>query len=152
MQWHKTFNYEWLTGSIRKDLTAAGRGVWADVLATVGLSRRQGYLERGHGVPWTLEELAAYWNTPLHEVQIAFAACIKEGRIKRLADGTYFVTNFETYQKKGERKNNNNGDNKYKDEKIIYSLLSKNPEIADRIAIDRIKFIQNEINSTKDSG
>ena len=50
MEWHKINSLRWLTGSIRKDLDSKGRGVWADLLALSGISRRRGYIERSEGI------------------------------------------------------------------------------------------------------
>ena len=58
MQFYNTFGYQWLEGSIRKDLDRGGRGDWADILSLASISRRAGYLERSPGIPYTIEEMA----------------------------------------------------------------------------------------------
>ena len=98
MKYLKLFGQEWLDGSIRVDLDSSGRGVWADLLAMAQISRRVGYIERSEGIPYTNEELAQRFKIPLDLLMAVIAICMNEGRLGRLKDGTYYITNWNTYQ------------------------------------------------------
>ena len=98
MRYLKIFGYEWLEGSIRRDLDSAGRGMWADMLALASMARRIGYLERSQGIPYTDKELADKFSVDLKELQMVMATCILEGRLARDDDGTLFITNWDRYQ------------------------------------------------------
>lgn len=99
MRYLKIFGYEWLEGSIRKDLDSAGRGIWADILALASLSRRIGYLERSVGIPYTDQEIADKFNVNIKELQKVIATCILEGRLQRENDtNTLYVKNWDRYQ------------------------------------------------------
>lgn len=99
MRYVKLFAYEWLEGSIRKDLDSAGRGVWADMLALGGLSRRIGYLERSKGIPYTNEELAEKFGIDIELLEKVIKSCLFEGRLSREdSTNTLFIVNWDRYQ------------------------------------------------------
>lgn len=107
-RWTKLYNNEWLDGSIRVDLTPAERSIWADLLALAGLSRREGFIERSQGIPYTIRDLAHRFNlcgpedetvdTGVKLVQDTIEKCIKEGRIEIQGDGVMHITNWDRYQ------------------------------------------------------
>lgn len=99
MDFYATFGYQWLEGSIRKDLDSAGRGVWADILSLASISRRVGFLERSQGIPYTDEELANKFQIPLELLKHTIVVCVQEGRLTRDDTGTLFITNWNKYQK-----------------------------------------------------
>ena len=81
MHWFKIYSYEWLEGSIRKDLTPAEQSVWVDLMATANMCRRRGHIERTEGIPYSLEELAAKYQKPIELVKAAIDNCLDEGRL-----------------------------------------------------------------------
>ena len=98
MRYLKIFGYEWLEGSIRRDLDSAGRGMWADILALASMSRRIVYLERSKGIPYTEKELADKFGVDLKDLQGVIATCILEGRLASEVDGTLYIANWDRYQ------------------------------------------------------
>ncbi len=100
MQFYNTFGYQWLEGSIRRDLDRGGRGDWADILSLASISRRAGYLERSPGIPYTIEEMAQKFFAPLPDFKHTIDVCLEEGRLSYDGDGrTLYVTNWNKYQK-----------------------------------------------------
>lgn len=108
LKWTKLYNSEWLEGSIRVDLTPAERSVWTDLLALAGLSRREGYIERSQGIPYTVIEIAHRFSLcgqsdektkdGIELVQSTLSKCIAEGRIEVVDGGVYHITNWGKYQ------------------------------------------------------
>lgn len=98
MKWLKLYTLEWLEGSIRVDLTAAERSVWADLLAMAGMCRNEGHIERSQGIPYTREELATRFAVSLELVNSTIDKCVKEGRIELNGDGTLTIVNWSKYQ------------------------------------------------------
>lgn len=97
-RWLKLYTVEWIEGSIRIDLTPAQRSVWADLLAMAALSRREGYIERSEGIPYTAQDLAARFVVDVTLVNSTIESCLKEGRITMDGNGTYQITNWGKYQ------------------------------------------------------
>lgn len=93
----RLYTHEWLDGSIRVDLNSAERGVWADFITLSGVSRREGYIERSAGIPYSDRELASRLNVPLKLLQSTVAKCLIEGRLK-IIEGTYVTTNWKKFQ------------------------------------------------------
>lgn len=104
MPWFKLYSYEWLEGSIRRDLTGAERAVWADLLSLANMSRRRGYIERSEGIPYALDELADKFKESIEVVESAVEKCLKEGRLSKDGYGSLVVTNWEKYQFVSEKK------------------------------------------------
>lgn len=98
LRWRRSWALENLQGSIRKDLEPSERSVWADLLDLCGLSRRWGVIERSEGIPYTDEELAQMFITPLPIVTSTIEKSIAEGRLSRNGDGSLVVTNWDKYQ------------------------------------------------------
>ena len=99
MRYLKIFGYEWLEGSIRRDLDSAGRGVWADILSLASISRRIGFVERSEGIPYTEKELAEKFQIDIKLLQNVINTCIIEGRLAREPEHmTLYITNWDRYQ------------------------------------------------------
>lgn len=98
LRWRKSWTLENLQGSIRKDLEPSERSVWADLLDLCALSRRWGIIERSEGIPYTDDELAQMFITPVDIVKSAIAKSVAEGRISRNGDGALIVTHWDRYQ------------------------------------------------------
>lgn len=98
MKWLKLYTLEWLEGSIRVDLTAEERSVWADLLAMAGMCRNEGHIERSAGIPYTRHELATRFAVNIDIVNYTIDKCVKEGRIELNGDGTITISNWAKYQ------------------------------------------------------
>lgn len=97
-QWVKLHCSPWIDGSIRRDLEPAERSVWADLLAMSGLSRREGYIERSPGIPFTYKELCDRLLISQDLLNSTIEKCIKEGRIRIDEYNTIVITHYEQYQ------------------------------------------------------
>lgn len=97
-RWIKIYTMEWMEGSIRTDLTPAERSVWADLLVMAGVSRREGFIERSEGIPYTLEQLADRFIIPVELLRSTIEKCKAEGRIQQDGDNTMQITNWDKYQ------------------------------------------------------
>ena len=98
MKWVKLYTSEWIDGSIRIDLTPAERSMWADLLVLAGLSRREGYIERSQGIPFTVQDIASRCVVDISLVNSTIEKCKKEGRITIDEANTIIITNWEKYQ------------------------------------------------------
>ena len=98
MKWVKLYTSEWIDGSIRIDLNPAERSMWADLLVLAGLSRREGYIERSQGIPFTFQDIANRCVVDVELVKSTVAKCQKEGRIIVDEAGTIVITNWDKYQ------------------------------------------------------
>lgn len=113
LRWTKLYNSEWIEGSIRIDLTPAERSIWADFLALAGLSRREGYIERSQGIPYTIKELAHKLaltgtedetiNEGMELLKSTISKCEREGRIELDECGTIRIVNWDKYQSTPEK-------------------------------------------------
>lgn len=97
-RWLRLHSYEWLEGSIRRELTGAERAVWADLLALASLARRRGYVERSEGIPYTIRELCDKFNECEPVVQSCVDKCLEEGRLIRDGYSALVVANWGRYQ------------------------------------------------------
>lgn len=108
-EWFKMYSKGWLDGSIRQQLTAEERSVWADLLAFANECRERGVIARAKGIPFTREYLAARFSISLELLNSTIAKCqddvndtsrgMAEGhRLEVLADGTIAIGNWEQYQ------------------------------------------------------
>ena len=98
LRWRKSWTWENLQGSIRKDLSPAERSVWADLLDLCGLCRRWGVVERSEGLPYTDEEFAQMFITPVPVIKSAISKCVAEGRLRRGPAGELVVNHWDKYQ------------------------------------------------------
>ena len=116
------FRYSWidenLDGSIRDDLTPAERSVWSDLCDLCGKSRRWGYIERSKGIPYTEEDLASRFKTPLDIVHSCIEKCLKEGRLVQDDSGALMVAHWSRYQNKKLRQLAEDGETK-KDKPLL---------------------------------
>jgi len=107
--WFKLHSKGWLTGSIRQQLTAEERSVWADLLAMANECRTRGVIARAQGIPYSREYLANHFGVSQELLNSTIEKCradandpgrsIREGhRIEVLEDGTIVITNWEQYQ------------------------------------------------------
>lgn len=108
LRWRRSWTIENLQGSIRRDLEPSERSVWADLLDLCALSRRWGIIERSQGIPYTYDELAQMFVTPVEVVRAAVSKCLAEGRLQQGETGELIVTNWDKYQPQKDKKTANN--------------------------------------------
>jgi hypothetical protein len=97
--YHKIDSWRWLTGSIRRQLTSAERGVWHDFIALAGTTQipRRGYIERSEGVPYEKSYLLIFLDITSELYDSTVEKCIKDNRLQVFPDGTMYVVNWEKY-------------------------------------------------------
>jgi hypothetical protein len=106
LRWRKSWIDENLEGSIRKDLKPEERSVWSDLLDLCGKSRRWGYVERSEGMPYSVNELADKFVTPIKIIKSSINKCLIEGRLKweyptedpLVGSGALVISHWERYQ------------------------------------------------------
>jgi len=107
---------EWLYGSIRK-MRPEIRAVWVDAQAQADLSVIRGTICAAPGVGYSVDQLAAMWNTPKPVIEDAFKAFVAEEYITVNPDLTITLIDWLKFQSEYQRvkKYKNTGKNTEKD-------------------------------------
>ncbi len=87
----------WLHGSIRWQLSAEQRGVWADLIAWAGQCRLDGLIADNEKRPYPIEYVSNHLNITPELLERTIEKCIEDGRIEK-RDGAIFLVNFKQYQ------------------------------------------------------
>ena len=85
--WIKLWVDNWLSGSMRFDLTSEERGVWADLLAMAGHSRNPGIIQADADMAYPHEFLAASFNITIELLETTLQKCADQGRISENSHG-----------------------------------------------------------------
>lgn len=102
MTWVKIHVTGWLHGSIRYQLEADERGVWADLIILAGQCLAAGKICDNDGRGYPLSYIANQLNIKPELLERTLVKCKSEGRITE-ADGMLIVTNWQYYQSEYER-------------------------------------------------
>lgn len=100
--WVRFFVTGWLHGSIRWELEADERGVWADLIVLAGECGREGRIEDNSGKPYPRSFIANGLNIPRELLDRTVAKCQRAGRIDA-NDEVIIITNWALYQSEYER-------------------------------------------------
>jgi hypothetical protein len=95
--WIKFWTEEWLDGSIRVQLTAEERSVWADLLALAGRSRNPGVIQSNNGVAYPHSYLAGRFRVPIELLEVSLKKFVEQARISENTHGIT-ILNWEKYQ------------------------------------------------------
>lgn len=95
--WIKLWTEEWLDGSIRMDLTADERSVWADLLAMAGRSRQPGVIQANEDSTYSHIYLAGRFQIPLELLERTLEKCKQQNRISENSSGIEII-NWKKYQ------------------------------------------------------
>lgn len=105
MSWLKLYTYNWLRGTIRVQLTAAERSIWADFLALASESRVRGTICRAKNLPYTREELSQMLCVAKEDLDSTIAKCCTDPnedgdgyRMRIDESGCLVICNFNKYQ------------------------------------------------------
>lgn len=109
--WVKLHITGWLHGSIRWQLEADERGVWADLIALAGECGKDGKICDNDDRPYPRDYVAGQLNIPLELLERTIAKCQKEGRLDENKD-MIIITNWKAYQSEYERQK------QYRDKKV----------------------------------
>jgi len=101
--WVKFFITGWLHGSIRWQLEAEERGVWADLICMAGECGQGGLIADNDGRPLPWSFIANRLNIPEELLERTVAKCKHEGRLVGGDDNTLKITNWAAYQSEYER-------------------------------------------------
>jgi replisome organiser protein len=105
-QWVKLWTAEWLGGTMRFQMTAEQRGLWADFLALAGASRVAGVICAGEtkGVPdaYPIDYLASMLRCSEASLRGAIEVFESQNRIS-VKDGVIYITNWPKYQSEYQR-------------------------------------------------
>lgn len=159
LNWRKSWIDENLEGSIRKDLKPEERSVWADLLDLCGKSRRWGHIERSTGIPYTSQELAEKFVTPIKVINSTIRKCLKEGRLRwehatenpLVGSGAFIITNWDRYQKDNKKEPDSkkpplSPEEKQAQEQVLAAKLAyRQPDAALRGAA--LKLEESEVNA-----
>jgi N-terminal phage replisome organiser (Phage_rep_org_N) len=100
--WVKLWVNEWLTGSVRWQLTPQQRSMWADLLALAGNSRFPGVICSGdtNGVlePFPMDYLCGVFRCKEADVRAAFDLFLAQGRVTINETGVIRIVNWDKYQ------------------------------------------------------
>lgn len=102
LTWVKIHVTGWLHGSIRWQLEADERGVWADLIAMAGQCLAGGKICDNDGRPFPRDFIANQLNIPQTLLDRTLAKCMHEGRIEE-RDDVIVLTNWTAYQSEYER-------------------------------------------------
>ena len=101
--WVKLFITGWLHGSIRWQLEADERSVWADLICLAGECGQCGLIADNDGRPLPWSFIANRLNIPQELLERTIAKCKHEGRLENCDDDTIRITNWSAYQSEYER-------------------------------------------------
>lgn len=100
--WIKLWVNEWLTGTVRWQLTPQQRSIWADLLALAGRSRFPGIVCSGetNGVldPFPMDYLCSVFRCAEPDVKDAFHLFVGQSRITINEAGVIQIVNWDKYQ------------------------------------------------------
>lgn len=106
--WVKLWVNEWLTGTVRWQLTPQQRSIWADLLALAGRSRYPGLVCSGetNGVlsPFPMDYLCSVFRCSEPDVQEAFRLFVEQGRIVIDGTGVIQIVSWDKYQSEYQQK------------------------------------------------
>lgn len=106
--WIKLWTHEWLTGTLRWQLTPEQRAMWADLLALAGDSRFPGMVTPGESGGKLIGYPAAYFaglfRCSEDTVVKAFDIFEEQNRIKVCEDGAIQIVNWAKYQSEYQEK------------------------------------------------
>ena len=102
MTWVKFHITGWLHGSIRWQLEADERGVWADLIVLAGECLAGGKICDNDGVGYPMPFIANQLNIPLELLGRTVAKCKHEGRLAD-RDDMLEIVHWTTYQSEYER-------------------------------------------------
>jgi hypothetical protein len=100
--WVKIWVSGWLHGSIRWQLEADERGVWADLIAMAGECGQNGAICDNDRRPFPRDFIANQLNIPQELLDRTIAKCRHEGRIDD-CDDVIVITNWKVYQSEYDR-------------------------------------------------
>jgi len=101
--WVKLFITGWLHGSIRWQLEAEERSVWADLICMAGECGQGGLIADSDGCPLPWSFIANRLNIPEELLERTIAKCKHEERLETCPDDTLKITNWSAYQSEYER-------------------------------------------------
>ncbi len=96
--WWKMWWEEWLTGTIREDLTSEQRGIWVDFLALATRNRIPGCISANEDTALSVRRLAQLLNVPPNVVSRAMGKFVEQNRISVDDRGIIHITNWDAYQ------------------------------------------------------
>lgn len=106
--WIKLWVNEWLTGTVRWQLTPQQRSMWADLLALAGNSRYPGIVCAGetNGVldPFPMDYLCSVSRCSEADTRAAFDLFVAQGRIVINEAGVIQIVNWDKYQSEYQQK------------------------------------------------
>jgi len=100
--WVKLFIIGWLHGSIRWQLEADERGVWADLIALAGECGKEGKICDNDGRAYPRSYVAGMLHIPQELLDRTIAKCRREGRLED-NDDILIIKNWSAYQSEYER-------------------------------------------------
>lgn len=95
--WVKLWTNDWLSGSLRFDMTPIQRSIFLDLIALANESRDRGFIRANPNRPYPHSWIASKLNVSLEEFEEALAVCIAQDRVIENSDGIQ-VVNFQFYQ------------------------------------------------------
>jgi len=102
-RWIKLYVTGWLHGTIRWQLKAEERGVWADFLALAGEAQKDGAICDNDGRPLPLDFIANQLNIKRSLLDRFIAKAIDENMIRIDDTGVIHISNYMAYQSEYER-------------------------------------------------
>lgn len=100
--WVKLHTTGWLHGSIRYQMTAEERGVWADLLALAGEIGQDGMICDNDFRPLPRDYIANQFNIKRALLDRVITINIEEGRMQD-KDGVLILSNWTRYQSEYDR-------------------------------------------------
>jgi len=102
LTWVKLHINGWLHGSIRWQLEADERGVWADLIALAGQCLSGGAISDNDGRPYPRDFIAGQLNIRQELLDRTIAKCRQNGQLVD-RDDMIVLTNWKIYQSEYER-------------------------------------------------
>lgn len=106
--WVKLWVNEWLTGTVRWQLSPSQRAMWADLLALAGYSRFPGIVcsgeTNGQLEPYPMDYLCTTFRCKERDVREAFQLFETQGRIRIDPNLVIHIVNWEKYQSEYQQK------------------------------------------------
>lgn len=95
LDWIPLYIDKHLFGSTRIELEPDERSVWIDLLALAG--KDSGHIRANEGVPYLTSQLAGLLVIPEELLIRTIEKCIKHNKLKKLEDGTIYVSSWNEY-------------------------------------------------------
>ena len=106
-RWVKLWVSEWLDGTIRFELTAEQRGLWADLIALAGGSRHAGVICQGETngklMGYPIDYLSSNLRVKEETLRATLEMFKKQDRISVSETGAIYITNWKKYQSEYQR-------------------------------------------------